>query len=94
MHSKTTLVILLLCCALSFPLAYAFAESTAEQAVGQGGAAAWDHLALPHDSAGLDGNLSRQINRLGKENWQLVCVTPISEDGTTVKTVYYFKRQK
>ena len=93
MNSKTTLVILL-CCALFIPLAYTFAAPTAEPADRHVDSAAWQHLALPHEGAGLDGDLFHQINRSGNDGWQLFGVTPIAKDGTTVKTVYYFKRPK
>jgi len=56
--------------------------------------ARWEHLALTQEDAGLGGGLSRQIIRLGNEGWELVDVTPIAKDGTTVKTRYYFKRPK
>jgi len=52
----------------------------------------WEHLALSHDGAGLGGELSAQIMRLGKEGWELVGVIPIEKNGTTIKTHYYFKR--
>ncbi len=93
MQAKTTLVILL-CCALFIPLAYTLAAPTAEEPDGPTGNVAWQHLALPHEGAGLDAELSRQINRLGDEGWQLVGVTPIAKEGTTVQTIYYFKRLK
>jgi len=56
--------------------------------------AGWQHLALPHDTHQGVGTpeLSRQINQLGRDGWQLVDVEGIVEDGTTVRTVYFFKR--
>ena len=56
--------------------------------------ASWQHLALPHDTHQGVGTpeLSRQINQLGRDGWQLVDVEGIVQDGTTVKTVYFFKR--
>lgn len=93
MNSKT-IVLVLLCCTLAIPLAYTLAAPAAEQVNGQGDRAAWQHLALPHEGASLDADLSRQINRLGDDGWQLVGVTPIAKDGTTVQTIYYFKRLK
>ena len=52
----------------------------------------WQHLALTQDDGGLGNGLGQQINKLGREGWELVGVTPITKDGTTVKTRYYFKR--
>ena len=54
----------------------------------------WEHLAIPHPSAELDGELSQQLNRLGNEGWQLVTVSSIVEDGTAKSAIYYFKRPK
>lgn len=54
----------------------------------------WEHLALPHQGAGLGNDLAKRVNRLGNEGWQLVCVTAVSKEGTTEKTIYYFKRAK
>ena len=49
---------------------------------------------MPHEGDNLSRELSKQIVRLGSDGWQLVCVTPLASDGTTVKTIYYFKRPK
>ena len=59
-------------------------------------AAQWEHLALTQDSAqvGSDRDIARQIVKLGEQGWELVTVSPILDAGTTVKTVYYFKRPK
>lgn len=53
---------------------------------------AWQHLALTQDDDGLGNGLGQQINKLGREGWELVNVVPLTKDGTTVKTRYYFKR--
>ncbi len=57
-------------------------------------ARSWQHLALMQKNSGPESELGAQINRLGREGWELVCVTPFVEDGTTMRTVYYFKRPK
>lgn len=56
----------------------------------------WEHLALTHaDSAVADDKeLSMRIVRLGNEGWELVTVSSVVQDGTTVKTILYFKRPK
>ena len=56
----------------------------------------WEHLALSRDAAkGLaDGEFSRQINELGMAGWELVDVENFTENGSTTKTVYFFKRPK
>ena len=54
----------------------------------------WTHLALPRDS-GLslsDAEFASQINGLGAEGWELVTVLNFATNGTTSKTVYYFKK--
>lgn len=56
--------------------------------------AKWEHLGLPHDAtkAFSTAKLARQINKLGEEGWELVNVLNFQKEGTTTKTVYYFKR--
>ena len=62
--------------------------------------AKWQHLALTEKvgvtqvtgQEGSTAELSRQIVKLGEEGWELVSVANFSRDGTTRKTVYYFKR--
>jgi hypothetical protein len=56
----------------------------------------WEHLALSDDLKRDAANeeVGRRINQLGRDGWQLVDVEGIIEDGTTTKTVYYFKRQQ
>ncbi len=53
---------------------------------------AWQHLALTQDDDGLGNGLGQQVNKLGREGWELVGVTPLTKNGTTVQTRYYFKR--
>ena len=54
----------------------------------------WQHLALTHDAkqGTTDQPLGRQINQLGRDGWELVDVETVTQDGTTTKTVYFFKR--
>jgi hypothetical protein len=54
----------------------------------------WQHLALQHDASKpfSTPDLARQINKLGEEGWEMVNVLNFQEEGTTTKTVYYFKR--
>jgi hypothetical protein len=56
----------------------------------------WQHMALGTDIGERisDPGLSRQINRLGDEGWELVDVENITRNGTTTKTVYFFKKRK
>jgi len=53
----------------------------------------WQHLALTHDvKTGVPRELARQINKLGRDGWQLVTVENTCNAGTTTKTVFYFKK--
>ena len=54
----------------------------------------WEHLALPRDASKplSDPEFAKQINGFGTEGWELVTVLNFAKDGTTTKTVYYFKR--
>ena len=56
----------------------------------------WEHSALTHNEAEVDGHpqLASQIVRMGNEGWQLVSVSTIEKEGTTVKTILYFNRLK
>ncbi|MGI9244319.1 MAG: hypothetical protein ACR2RV_26205 [Verrucomicrobiales bacterium] len=54
----------------------------------------WQHLALAHpsDKEWNDKELAQQINRLGREGWEMFNVLNFSKDGTTKNTIYYFKK--
>lgn len=54
----------------------------------------WQHLALNDNARKRFGGteLARKINSLGEEGWEMVSVLNFQEEGTTTKTVYYFKR--
>jgi hypothetical protein len=59
----------------------------------QPSATAWQHLALTQTLGQTpDDELARNINRLGREGWELVSVGNITQSGTTIKTVFYFKK--
>ena len=53
----------------------------------------WQHLALTNVIGETPpSELASNINRVGREGWELVSVGNITESGTTTKTVFYFKR--
>jgi hypothetical protein len=53
----------------------------------------WQHLALTNVIGETpQSELASNINRLGREGWELVSVGNISASGTTTKTIFYFKR--
>jgi hypothetical protein len=56
-------------------------------------ATGWQHLALTNVIGETPKNeLARNINKLGREGWELVSVENFAESGTTTKTIFYFKR--
>jgi hypothetical protein len=56
-------------------------------------ATAWQHLALTQTLGETPADdLARNINKLGREGWELVSVGNITKAGTTTKTVFYFKK--
>jgi hypothetical protein len=53
----------------------------------------WQHLALTNVIGETPkSELARNINKLGREAWEMVSVGNIIESGTTTKTIFYFKR--
>lgn len=54
----------------------------------------WQHLALETEpeKATSDPSVSEQIVSLGNKGWELVTVLNFSSEGTTTRTVYYFKK--
>jgi hypothetical protein len=56
----------------------------------------WRHLALEHEGKDVTHSpeLAQKINSLGDEGWQLVDVESTSENGTTKKIIFFFKRPK
>ena len=55
----------------------------------------WEHLAFTQDlKAGQTHNdIASEIMRLGREGWEMFSVANLTQDGTTTKTIYYFKRR-
>lgn len=74
----------------------AYAASVQDEETATSPKSPWEHCALTHNSAivGGDGELSANIIRMGNEGWELVNVSTVVKDGTTVKTIFYFKRPK
>jgi hypothetical protein len=53
----------------------------------------WQHLAMTNIIGETPkAELARNINKLGREGWEMVSVGNIIESGTTTKTVFYFKK--
>ena len=53
----------------------------------------WQHLALTETMGDTpESELAKSINKLGREGWELVSVGNITKSGTTIKTIFYFKK--
>jgi len=53
----------------------------------------WQHLAITNMIGETPkAELARNINKLGREGWEMVSVGNIIESGTTTKTIFYFKK--
>ena len=70
---------------------YAFAEDRKNEA--KPSPTAWQHLALTNVIGETPkSELAANINKLGREGWELVSVDSLAESGSTTKTVFYFKK--
>lgn len=89
--SKTTAVILTV---LSVAVVWSFTvpDRSLTAAPGDGSRATWEHMAVTHNGAEFDRELSQQIVRFGDEGWELVDVETVVSNGETTKTVFFFKR--
>ena len=52
----------------------------------------WQHLAMETEPDLKGPETGPRINRLGREGWELVGVTPVTKDGATRKLIYFFKK--
>jgi len=53
----------------------------------------WQHLTFTYKiNETPKADLARNINKLGREGWEMVSVGNITESGTTVQTIFYFKK--
>jgi hypothetical protein len=90
---KTRILLLgliLLLCTLVAMQAWAQGPSGSQ---GKPAAMTWQHLALTQTLGETPADeLARNINKLGREGWELVSVGNITKAGTTTKTVFYFKK--
>lgn len=69
-------------------------SADAPNAPAPGARPGWEHLALPSEGTAITGNreLAKQINQLGRDGWEMFSVLNEQRDGTTIKTVFFFKR--
>ncbi|MHC4401068.1 MAG: hypothetical protein ACYTG0_15435 [Planctomycetota bacterium] len=77
-------------------LAAELSARNAESGATSGTMARWQHLALSHDTKkGVsDQDLNRRIIQLGNEGWELVDIENVTKNGTTITTVFFFKRSR
>lgn len=54
----------------------------------------WEYLVLPQPPGAAPERFAASINELGYQGWELVCVIPLHSDGSTVRTMFYFKRPR
>lgn len=54
----------------------------------------WQYMALEQDvtNGPLGGELGKTITKVGRDGWELVSTANYSKAGTTVTTVFYFKK--
>ncbi len=89
MNMRNTLPIVAIVALLGFTL-WAAEEASESQPHEK----SWQHLAFQQDAATqfTDKDFAKKINELGRDGWELVTVSHLSENGTTTKAVYYFKK--
>ena len=90
---KLGLFVMILC--LGALLLEPFAVAAPQQS--DEGQAPWEHLAMPAEGAsgGLGSpEVARKINEIGRAGWELVDVETYLKDGSTEKSIYFFKRRK
>lgn len=93
MRQKLTKTAVLIClallCIMTFPAHNNVSDAASDAAT------TWEHLALTSDlrQDAADREVGPRINQLGRDGWQLVDVENIHEAGTTIKAIYYFKRE-
>lgn len=92
MKSKSVL----LSVALGLALLMSFTLAAQPQSAPAAGARPWEHLAMTVEATDSpdDADASRKIMLLGNEGWELVDVESLTNDGTTTKLIYFFKRPK
>lgn len=95
MKKRLDITVVAVCITIAIA-AFAYTASAQNTDASKKATASWEHLAMSHDGADVQGDaqLSSQIVRLGNDGWELVTVSTVVKAGTTVKTVFYFKRPK
>ena len=86
----------LLCCVVILVCAVIAANVLAAERDGEHGQSpkSWQYMAFEHDvtDGPLGGDLGKTITKVGRDGWELVSTANYSKSGTTVTTVFYFKR--
>ena len=95
-RTMNTKAALLLCCtvALVCIVIAGTALAAAHDSDNPRSATKWQYMAFEHDviNGPLGGELGKTITKVGRDGWELVSTANYLKDGTTVSTVFYFKR--
>jgi hypothetical protein len=83
-------------CAVVVVAAIALTAYAADTSVADRITSRWEHLAITHKGADVSSSaeLSQRIVGLGESGWELADVSTVVDNGTTMQTIFYFKRAK
>ena len=94
-QSRSTKTRILLICSVIGICAIVAAEVLAADNGSDASAEKWQYLAFKSkvEPDSPTAEAGKTITKLGRDGWELVGIDSHSEAGTTMKTVYYFKKR-